>query len=150
MGSTMNKAQLPDWLQNFIHHYELLSVDNLELIRKIYHQNVKFQDPAHTLIGLDKLEAYFESLYTNLSTCTFVIEKVLVDGDEAAVYWRMQFNHPKLSSGNLIAVEGTSLLRGQDGKVVAHRDYVDFGAMLYEHIPVLGKAVRFVKNRLSN
>lgn len=146
----MSKAQQPEWLTTFIENYEQLSVDNLELIRLIYHEDVEFQDPAHTLVGLGVLEAYFDSLYTNLTTCTFRVNKALVDGDEAAVYWDMTFTHPKLSSGNPITVEGTSLLRGAQGKVIGHRDYVDFGAMLYEHIPVLGRAVKYVKNRLSN
>lgn len=145
----MNKAQQPKWLQTFVDNYERLAVDNLELIQNIYHPNVEFQDPAHTLVGLAKLEAYFASLYTNLSSCQFVINKVLVDNDEAAVYWQMNFTHPKLSNGNTIVVEGTSLLKGQGDKVIAHRDYVDFGAMLYEHIPLLGSAVRYVKNRLA-
>ena len=146
----MIKAESPEWLSNFVSNYESLSIDNLHLIRKIYHQQVEFQDPAHTLVGLDNLEAYFESLYTNLSTCTFVINKILQDGDEAAIYWSMSFSHPKLSKGKAILVEGTSLIQGTEDKVIKHRDYVDFGAMLYEHVPVIGHAVRFLKNRLSN
>jgi hypothetical protein len=146
----MSKVESPEWLTNFVSNYEKLSVDNLELIRKIYHQQVEFQDPAHTLIGLDKLEAYFESLYTNLSECTFVIDNVLQDGDQAAIYWSMTFSHPKLSRGKAISVEGTSLIQGVEDKVIKHRDYVDFGAMLYEHVPVIGHAIRFLKNRLSS
>ncbi len=150
MELIMNKAPQPEWLANFIKNYELLSIDNLELIKKIYHPEVKFQDPAHSLTGLDKLETYFHSLYTNLSSCMFVVDRALVDGDQAAVYWQMNFTHPRLAGGKQISVEGTSLLRGKDCKVIEHRDYVDFGAMLYEHIPVLGTAVRYVKNRLSS
>ena len=146
----MNRVESPEWLTNFVENYEKLSIDNLHLIREIYHQEVTFQDPAHTLVGLDKLEAYFSSLYTNLSECSFVIDKILLQGDEAAIYWSMKFRHPKLSCGNSIAVEGTSLIKGQGQKVIQHRDYVDYGAMLYEHIPALGLVVKFIKKRLSN
>ena len=146
----MTKAQSPEWLNNFVDNYEKLSVDNLHLLQKIYHQDIEFQDPAHALAGFDNLQEYFSSLYTNLKECNFVIDKVLLDGDEAAIYWQMQYRHPKLGRGELICVEGSSLIRGQDDKVIQHRDYVDFGAMLYEHIPGLGHAVKFIKKRLSN
>lgn len=145
----MNKAKSPDWLATFVENYEGLSTNNLHLIQKIYHQDVIFQDPAHCLIGLDKLEDYFASLYTNLSNCSFSIDKVLLDGEEAAIYWTMDFCHSKLNRGKPVLVEGTSLIKGKEGKVIQHRDYVDLGAMLYEHIPVLGGIVKTVKKRLS-
>jgi len=145
----MNKEKWPTWLAVFTANYETLSVDNLHLLKEIYHQDVIFQDPAHKLTGFSELENYFQSLYTNLKSCTFSIDKVIVQDDRAGIYWRMAFVHPRLNGGEIVSVEGHSLLRGEDNKVVEHRDYVDLGAMLYEHIPLLGKGVRFIKHRLG-
>ena len=145
----MTQENKPEWLQNFVRNYEALSVDNLDLIRVIYHREVQFQDPAHQLSGLDTLEQYFTSLYTNLSACTFTIDSTVVEGDKAAIYWTMVFCHPKLNRGRQVTVEGSSLIQGRENKVIYHRDYLDMGGMLYEHIPVLGSLVRLVKKRLS-
>ena len=146
----MTAKAYPEWLQVFIDNYQKLSIDNLHLLENIYHLDVEFQDPAHKLSGFDTLSAYFNELYTNLKDCDFVITNVLVDGDEAAIYWHMQYVHPKLNKGRPVNVEGHSFIQGKDNKVILHRDYVDFGAMLYEHIPLVGSAVRLIKSRMAS
>jgi hypothetical protein len=61
----------------------------------------------------------------------------------------MSYQHPKLNSGKLIAVQGASRLEFKQGKVISHRDYFDGGALLYEHIPLLNRVIFFLKNRLA-
>jgi ketosteroid isomerase-like protein len=146
----MTVSEYPKWLQSFIDNYQALSVDNLDRLSDIYHDNVEFQDPAHHLVGFENLSRYFHELYTNLADCTFVINKVLVDGEQAAIYWQMTYVHPKLNKGKPVTVEGHSFIEGQDDKVRFHRDYVDLGAMLYEHIPLVGSAVKYVKTRMAS
>ena len=46
-------------------------------------------------------------------------------------------------------LDGASHLRLADNRIAYQRDYYDLGAMLYEHIPLLGGAVRAVKARLK-
>jgi len=139
----------PDWLPKFIDVYQQLGVDNVDDINDIYHSNVIFEDPLHRVEGLPLLLDYFQGLYTNLSSCSFVITNYFSGDEQASIYWRMTFTHSKLNGGKPVSVEGHSHLKGLDGKVVYHRDYLDVGAMLYEHIPVLGRAVKFMKKRAS-
>lgn len=139
----------PQWLQQFIDTYQNLAVDNVENIRDIYHAKVTFQDPLHRVDGLSNLLGYFHGLYTNLSSCDFVITHHFANEDEACIYWHMTFIHSKLNGAKPIKVEGHSHLKGKDDKVIYHRDYLDVGAMLYEHIPLLGAGVRFIKKRAS-
>lgn len=138
-----------EWLNSFLRSYEALGTNNLETLRDIYHQDVVFRDPMHQLDGLEALLTYFYSLYENLTSCQFVIDNVVEQEDQASVYWNMSYTHPKLNHGKPIRVEGHSHLRSKDGKVVFHRDYLDAGAMLYEHIPLLGSVVRLVKRRVA-
>ena len=58
-------------------------------------------------------------------------------------------NHPSLRAGDTIRVEGASYLRTHNGKIYYHRDYFDMGAMLYEHLPLLGRIVQRIKKRLG-
>jgi len=135
------------WLQNFISVYRELGVNNLTSLNQIYHPNIEFRDPLHLVHGLDDLLRYFDSLYANLAHCVFNIDNVFSSANQAAIYWTMTYRHPKLNQGRDIVVEGHSYLLEQDNKVIMHRDYLDVGAMLYEHIPLLGLAVKTVKRR---
>lgn len=137
----------PVWLDRFVKIYGELSTDNLELLADIYHDDIVFKDPMHKLHGFKELSEYFENLYTNLISCDFTINEIVLDGNTAGIYWHMCYQHPKLNSGNKIDVMGHSKLIGQDDKVIYHQDYIDLGAMLYEHLPVLGRIIKWLKRR---
>jgi len=135
----------PLWLDNFIDIYQKLSTSNLSLLADVYHKNVTFADPIHQVEGFNALYKYFENLYQNLSFCQFAIKNVIVQGDEAAVYWEMSYQHKKLNKGQTVKVLGTSHIKGSEDKVVYHRDYLDLGAMLYEQLPFFGKVIKWIK-----
>lgn len=140
----------PLWLNNFISVYQTLSTSNLDLLAQIYHVDVTFIDPMHKVEGLDELFKYFESLYQNLSTCSFEIEQVISDDNEAAIYWKMTYQHNKLNKGKVVTVFGNSHIKGQNDKVIYHRDYLDLGEMLYEQLPFFGKLTKWIKNKAAN
>ncbi|MFT6207210.1 MAG: hypothetical protein ACJA0T_001116 [Colwellia sp.] len=139
----------PFWLNNFVNVYQTLSTDNLDLLSTIYHRDVIFIDPIHELKGFDNLFEYFQNLYQNLTTCDFVITNIIAEKDQAAIYWTMSYQHPKLNKGKLINVIGHSHIKGYEDKVIYHRDYLDLGAMLYEQLPVLGKLVKLIKQKAA-
>ncbi|MDP7591569.1 MAG: nuclear transport factor 2 family protein [Litorilituus sp.] len=138
------------WLDNFIQVYSQLSVDNLALLDKVYHEDILFTDPMHSVQGFDQLKKYFNSLYTNLESCSFNIVQVIHEGNQAAIYWKMTFVHPKLSNGCEIEVLGNSQLQGCEEKVIYQRDFFDLGAMLYQHLPLVGRLIGFIKNRAAS
>ena len=139
----------PTWLIRFLATYEQLGTDNLHLLEEVYHSAVEFQDPIHVVNGLNDLQSYFHNLYTNLTECHFEITEVIHNDTDAAIYWDMNYRHPKLNNGKTIRVEGHSRLKGYADKVHYHRDYLDVGAMLYEQIPILGWFIKQVKRRAS-
>lgn len=135
----------PPWLDNFVKVYQSLSTDNLDLLETVYHENITFIDPIHQVKGVKNLRDYFNRLYENLSQCDFVIKEVIVDNNKAAIYWDMTYIHPKLNKGNAVITSGTSQIRGQDDKVIYHRDYLDVGVMLYEQLPMIGRLIKWIK-----
>ena len=139
----------PLWLSNFVTLYQKLTTENLHLLADIYHPQVVFIDPIHQVEGLDNLSHYFENLYQNLSACSFQIEQVINDDVQAAVYWQMVYQHPKLNKGQPVTVFGNSHIQGKEDKVIYHRDYLDVGAMLYEQLPVFGKLTKWLKKRAA-
>jgi hypothetical protein len=152
MENTFSQHRLTErrlWLINFQKTYQTLSTDNLELLSTIYHQDVIFIDPIHELKGFDKLFEYFKNLYENLNFCEFVINNVIAQEDQAAIYWTMSYQHPKLNKGNVVIVMGSSHIKGYEDKVIYHRDYLDLGSMLYEQIPLFGKLIKFIKKKAA-
>lgn len=143
-------VQKPLWLTNFVSVYQTLSTTNLDLLTTIYHTEVTFIDPIHKVEGFDELYNYFVNLYQNLATCEFVIENVIAEHDEAAIYWKMSYQHPKLNKGDVVTVFGHSHIKGKDDKVIYHRDYLDLGAMLYEQLPVFGRLTKWIKAKAAN
>ncbi|NTS76472.1 nuclear transport factor 2 family protein [Catenovulum sp. SM1970] len=139
----------PKWLQHFLSTYQALNKDNLARLTDIYHDEIEFEDPLHKVVGLTDLNQYFANLYENVTDIHFDIHHYIAQDNQAAIYWTMVYSHPKLNSGQDIQVEGHSLLTIVGDRVIRHRDYVDMGAMLYEHIPLLGWGVKAIKNRAS-
>ncbi|MBU2872110.1 nuclear transport factor 2 family protein [Colwellia sp. E2M01] len=140
----------PDWLINFVDIYQTLSATNLNLLETIYHPSITFIDPMHKVEGINNLVNYFENLYTNLSCCDFVITNIINEGDEAAIYWTMTYQHSKLNKGEAVTVLGSSYIKGADDKVIYHRDYLDLGSMLYEQLPLIGKFIKWIKVKAAN
>ncbi|SES63778.1 nuclear transport factor 2 family protein [Thalassotalea agarivorans] len=139
----------PQWLARFIEVYQQLSVDNIDTIASLYDDNVTFQDPMHLLQGKEALMQYFHRIYTHVSECRFDITQVISSEDNAAIYWQMTYRHSKLNGGQQIIVEGHSMLSAKDGLIAQHRDYVDLGAMVYQHVPVLGKVIKYINQRAA-
>ncbi|WP_016957378.1 nuclear transport factor 2 family protein [Catenovulum agarivorans] len=136
-------------VENFVKVYQSLSKDNLETLADIYDAKVMFQDPLHIISGLENLTQYFANMYENVQSCRFEIESSHFAEQQIFLYWTMHFQHPKLKKGQTILVEGHSRLKFVGNKVICHRDYFDVGAMLYEHVPILGGFVRSIKNRAA-
>lgn len=149
LARSIEQQNYPTWLSKFIDTYQKLGTQNLNLLGDIYSPDVVFVDPMHHISGFDNLADYFTELYTNLSSCVFRVEEVIHNEQEAAIYWTMEYCHPKLNKGKVVEVHGHSKLRGDKDKVIYHRDYLDLGAMIYEHVPVLGRVIKHIKNRVS-
>ena len=139
------------FLQAFGSEFARLDAGNLHRLRDLYSADVHFTDPLHDVCGLVELERYFSALYANVRQLNFEFtgHDEVCDG-QGYLRWIMSYRHPRLNGGRLISLEGCSLLRwNADGKVVRHRDYFDAGALLYQHVPVLGAAIRLLQRRLA-
>ena len=148
----MSSAQ--EWkteMEHFLEVYRKLDRNSIEMIDTIYTKDITFKDPAHEIIGLEKLRIYFTSLYQNVTHIDFEFKDPLRTTNDAYVQWQMRFAHPRLCKGETINVNGATFLRfSPDNKVHFHQDFFDLGAMLYEHIPILGQAIKSIKRRLGS
>jgi hypothetical protein len=61
----------------------------------------------------------------------------------------MFISHPRIRSGKIVRVEGSSFIKTHDGQVIYHREYYDLGSLVYENLPIFGSLTRFIKSRLA-
>lgn len=140
---------MSDFLRQFAHGFATLDKNNLERLGELYSDDVLFSDPLHEVRGLADMQAYFAELYANISELRFDFYGFdEVHAGEGYLRWTMSYRHPRLAKGRLIRVEGCSHLLWHS-KVYRHRDYFDAGNLLYEHLPLLGSAIRWLKRRLA-
>lgn len=145
---------MTDRLQRFLDAYQNLPETGLDVLDAVYDPAVVFIDPFHQVNGLPALKRYLAATYSNAREVRFVFDTPLAEEGAACVPWVLHFRHPRLRGGAGIEVPGISHLRWRENSAVAgrvcwHRDYYDAGALLYEHVPVLGAAVRWFKRRLQ-
>ncbi|GBU14414.1 transcriptional regulator [Enterobacterales bacterium] len=147
LADTDTSQAILERLEDFYRH-----LDNSQLpqLSRIYHPNIVFIDPVGQHNGVDALEEYFRQLLKTVNYCRFDIQQSQRNGNEATLVWRMDYAHPKLNKGQNLSLDGISHLRLADDLILYQRDYYDLGAMLYEHVPLLGTAVRALKARLKS
>ncbi|MEM6986795.1 MAG: nuclear transport factor 2 family protein [Pseudomonadota bacterium] len=152
MGS-QNHTQLatdePDAVANLKGMYARFGRDMLELVPQVYADNIVFQDPVHRVDGLPALQTYLARTVENTTSCKFDFNAVHCHPEGSAwLEWTMHYAHPRLADGKLLTLEGATNVRFEQ-KIHYHRDYLDLGGMLYEHVPVIGGAVRWLKRRMA-
>lgn len=129
-----------------------LDRNNLQVVDEFYDKNAEFSDPIGSLKGTEKIRGYYGKMYQDVKNIKFDFTDAVQNGKSVAAVWVMTYSTDKLNDGKDIQVQGTSIIKfgGPEDKVVYHRDYFDVGAMVYEHIPVLGWGVRTVKGKLAD
>ena len=134
-------------LESFKHSYQDLLETDWSQLGLIYAEDVLFKDPVHEIRGLVTLEDYLIDLCSEILECRFEYLDQIANSQAAYIKWVMHFKHPRLGS-KLINIRGVSHLKWSD-KIDFHEDFYDMGAMLYDHVPLVGNATRWLKQRLS-
>jgi limonene-1,2-epoxide hydrolase len=119
---------------------------NVEKLGAIYAENCVFEDPLHRIEGLKSIQAYMLNMYENVGSYEMTVTNQSIAGNRAFLSWTLSFCHPKLNRNRAIEIVGISELIIED-RITSHRDYFDVGAMLYEHIPLMGRLIKRVKKQ---
>lgn len=129
-------------------YYETFDQASFECLKDIYAKEVVFADPLHKIQGVEALEAYFRETCTNLTYCRFIFTEEIVNDTSACLKWQMEYSHKSLKNNARLSLTGTSIIQFSAENVTSQEDFYDMGSMLYEHIPLLGGAIRLIKSRM--
>lgn len=135
-------------IQEFKSFYMLSSNTNLEKLDRLYTQDVEFRDPVHTVLGILGVKQYMRKLYANSTEIRFEYTDEHCGDNWACINWWMTYSHPKIARGAAVKVRGSSHIRFTD-RIYFHEDFYDMGAMLYQHLPILGRVIHFINRRMG-
>lgn len=117
--------------------------------RQVYAEQAWFNDTLKTLTGAAAIEAYFLTTTTNMESMTVRFDDVAESSGDYYFRWVMDVKLKKLRKGETLRSVGVTHVRfDEQGRVVMHQDYWDAAAGLFEHVPMLGGAIRAIKKRL--
>lgn len=136
-------------IEKFISSINSLNHNNVkDVLQATYTENVKFVDPVKTINGLDELTRYFEGLYKRVNKCHLILNNYLPNTNNHSLEWEMYLQHQKISRNQEIKLDGASFINFTGEKVCYHRDYYDLGALVYEHLPILGSLIKKIRHAI--
>lgn len=135
-------------VEKFMNLYRNATELTPQAVADVYAPEIVFVDPIHRIEGIDALQKYLDVMYGNVHSCHFEYRDQTVEEYKASIKWVMSFRHRRLARGQEIEVRGATFIEFND-RVRLHEDFFDVGSMLYEHVPVLGAGVRYLKRRIS-
>jgi len=128
--------------------YRTFDDHTVSKLPQLYSPLVIFKDPIHQLEGLEPLRRYFANFCKPETYCQFEFANELLASDQAFFQWKMHYSHPKLNAGKKLMLNGGTLIKF-GSHIVYHEDFYDMGAMIYQHIPILGWAVKKINKHMK-
>ena len=114
-------------------------------VRDVYAPGAWFNDTIATEVGIDAIEKYLLKTARGAQKVEAKINDVAVSGSDVYARWTMEIRTKNLAGGKPIVTEGLSQLRFDDqGRIVLHQDFWNPSAGIYQHLPLLGPAIRYV------
>ncbi|MEZ5440190.1 MAG: nuclear transport factor 2 family protein [Lysobacterales bacterium] len=120
------------------------------LLPQTYAEDVWFNDTLKTVRGRERLGHYLAESAAAVEACRVQIDDLTHNGQgDYYVRWRMMIRFRRFKRGTDTHSIGISHLRFDErGQVLLHQDYWDATQGLFEHVPVLGSMIRWIKRRV--
>lgn len=131
------------------HFFESLHEStSVDAFRAIYDDAVIFKDPFNEVEGVSAVHEIFAHMYDNLEKPRFVINEYI--GTQHTAYVKWDFIFAFKGEKKEKHFEGVSRLEiSAEDRVISHTDYWDAAEHIYEHLPLVGSLLRFIKHKIS-
>ena len=114
---------------------------------KVYAPDAFFNDTLKTLRGAPAIEEYFLKVASHSDYVRATVVDVSRSGDNYYLRWVMDTRF-RGSNKTIRTIGMTHVRFNREGLVVLHQDFWDSTAGFFEHVPVLGPAIRGIKSLL--
>ncbi|MBG6073471.1 MULTISPECIES: nuclear transport factor 2 family protein [unclassified Polaromonas] len=147
-SAQQNTPPMREAAARVVDFFESLSPASLERLDALYAPEAYFKDPFNEVRGLPAIRQVFDHMYASLEQPHFVVTGCIVDGGECFLTWNFIFHFKRFDTQTLQTVRGGSHLKfNAAGLLDFHRDYWDAAEELYEKLPLVGRLMRWLKER---
>jgi len=150
----MSTSPAPDHsahVERIVQFFETLQPSSVANMDAFYTADAYFKDPFNEVVGVPAITHIFEHMYVALDKPHFVVTERVLQDAQCFLVWDFKFRFKRFDTVTEQTVRGTSHLRlDADGRINYHRDYWDAAEELYEKLPALGAAMRWLKRRANN
>lgn len=115
-------TELAERLQKNFSSFEDSSTDVVARLLADYGDDAVFEDPFQKVRGKPKVEKAFRQMVRAARAMRIETSDMVASADRVWLAWRFDFTPRR---GPTLVIEGATLFRIRDGKVVHHRDYWD-------------------------
>lgn len=129
--------------------FESLQPGDVAGLAALYTEDARFKDPFNEVQGHAALRRVFEHMFVALDEPRFVVTEAIVQGDRCFLVWRFLFRFKRWTREPQEVRGGSHLVFAPDGRIALHRDYWDAAEELYEKLPGIGAAMRWLKRRAN-
>jgi len=135
-------------VERTVSFFEHLRPADLARLGQHYAAEAIFKDPFNEVRGLAAIEGVFQHMFVSLHEPHFVVTQRVVQGSHCFLTWDFVFRFQRFSPSQWQTVRGAShLVYDEQGLITLHRDYWDAAEELYEKLPVVGRLMRWLKQR---
>ena len=126
------------------------SAEDRDALDKVYADELFFNDTLKTLRSGPEVKAHLLATADLLTSGSVKCAAAARDENgDYNVRWEMSYAGPKMNGGEPIVTTGMTQLRfNESGQVIFHQDYWDSSSGVFEHIPLVGGLVKFVRGRM--
>ncbi len=116
----------------------------------VYAADAILHDTLATHEGVEAIQAYLLRTAERAAGVKVDILRVLTDGSDAFLVWRMDITWSAFrQKGRTTRSHGMSHIRfDADGKVALHHDFWDSASGFFEHLPLVGTLIRWIKRKV--
>ncbi len=146
-GSAEEKQALANFAR-FFGDFSPQKVDTLAALT--YAEDVWFNDTLKTVEGREALTTYLRHSAEAVQNCRVeILDTLSNDEGDYFVRWTMVIRFKRFKPNEDTQTIGMSHLRfNREGLATLHQDYWDSTAGIFEHVPILGAAIRAIKRRV--
>lgn len=127
-----------------------LTPESAARVAEVAAPGIEFRDPFNHVHGHAGLAAVIAKTFADCEAPRFTITRIACVERVAYLQWRFSFRPKGGRGGEPWLIEGVSEVHfDAAGLATRHIDHWDAAGQLYERLPLLGAALRFVKRRMK-
>lgn len=137
-------------LDRFLEFFSDMSPERVKRqVRGVYAANALLYDTLVLHSGIDAIETYFVKTAERAKGVKVVPLDVLRKDNDIYLKWQMDITWSAFQTGTTTSFGMSHLRFNAQGQVILHYDFWDSTAGFFEHLPVVGAIIRWIKRKVA-